>query len=67
MDEPATHPTTSDISMLMKDLGFKWSNEGQIYYHEYNYEHLESNTAEAIYQKLVGRKPYNGVLRSLDQ
>src|SRR6266568_643298 len=29
--QPSSYPTTSDISMFMKELGFKWSNDAQIY------------------------------------
>lgn len=57
---PTSHPTTSDISMLMKELGFKWSNEGQIYY-SWNYQHIDSKTAEFIYERLLGNKPYTPI------
>lgn len=60
MDEPNTYPTTSDISMFMKELGFYWSNDAQIYYHANSsgYEHITRNTAERLYLYLMGNNPY---------
>jgi hypothetical protein len=58
--QPATYPTTSDISMFMRSLGFKWSNDAQIYYHDNmnRYEHLSRNTAERLYKHFIGDKPF---------
>jgi len=55
-----SHPTTSDVSMFMRELGFKWSNDAQIYYHDnmLGYEHLSRKTADRLYKYLIGDKPY---------
>lgn len=60
MNQSATNPTTSDISQLMQFLGFKWSNDAQIYYHDNmnGYEHLSRKTAERLYKILIGNKPF---------
>lgn len=58
--QPNSHPTISDISMFMREIGFKWSNDTQIYYHDNinGYEHLSKQTAERLYKYLIGNKPY---------
>lgn len=58
---PSSYPTTSDISCFMGELGFKWSNDAQVYYHEsmIKYEHLTRQTAERLYKYLIGDKPYS--------
>jgi len=60
MNGPSKYPTTSDISMFMQELGFKWSNDAQIYYHDNSlgYEHMSGRTAERLYKYLIGAKPY---------
>jgi len=65
MDNPATYPTTSDISMFMRELGFEWSNNAQIYYHDNmnRYEHLSNKTAERLYKILVGNKPFTSLTK----
>ena len=46
-----SYPTTSDISEFMAKLGFKWSNEAQLYYHDspLGYEHVSRKTAERLF------------------
>lgn len=53
-------PTTSDISMLMRELGFDWSNQTQVYY-DYNCQLISRKAAERIYKKLLGSNPYSPV------
>ena len=55
--QPNSYPTTSDISMFMNELGYKWSNEAQTYY-DYNFEHISRKSAERLYKYLIGDKPY---------
>jgi len=64
---PSSHPTTSDISQLMRDFGFKWSNDTQIYYYESSlgYEYVSLRTAEILYSKILGNKPYEPIPNSL--
>jgi len=59
--QPDSYPTTSDISMFMQELGFKWSNDAQIFYHQNSlgYEHLSDETAKRLYKYLIGDKPYS--------
>jgi hypothetical protein len=66
--QPDSYPTTSDISMLMRDLGFKWSNDAQIYYHDdmNRYEHLSRKTADRLYKILIGNTYYIDLKTSLN-
>lgn len=61
MNTSATFPTTSDISMFMKHLGFKWSNEAQIYYWDNmtGYGYINRKTAKRLYKVLIGDKPFS--------
>lgn len=63
--QPSSYPTTSDISRFMRDLGFQWSNDGQIYFGT-NYQHIEKRVAEYMYERLIGREPYQGQLSVLN-
>ncbi len=55
MEQPNSHPTTSDISQFMEWMGLTWSNEGQIYYEVNNYEfHITREAAEMMYKKTIG-------------
>ena len=60
---PSSYPTTSDISMFMRELGFKWSNDAQIYYYDSSlgYEHISNKTANRLYKYLIGDKPYSPI------
>lgn len=60
MNSPSSYPTTSDISAFMQSLGFKWSNQARVYYHDSSlgYEYVSRKTAETIYLKLLGENPY---------
>lgn len=53
MDEANYAPTTSDISEFMRELGYSWSNEAQIYYNYY-YEHITQEVAIKLYEILIG-------------
>lgn len=56
---PGSYPTISDISMLMKEFGYKWSNEAQVYYEIGNYDgHITRKASEKLYERLIGKKPY---------
>ncbi len=59
--QPSSYPTTSDISSLMMDLGYLWSNEAQVYY-DYGYELISRKSAEKIYDRLIGNKPYTQII-----
>ena len=59
-DGPSTYPTTSDISSLMRELGYKWSNEAQVYY-DSGYQHISSKSAKGLYKYLIGNKPYKAI------
>ena len=67
---PASHPTTSDISMFMTKLGYKWSNQAQVYF--YNIpckclprhdmiQTIDDTTAKHIYKSLIGDNPYKPI------
>jgi hypothetical protein len=56
--QPSSYPTTSDISAFMRELGYQWSNEAQIYY-DYNYNLVSRKSAERIYGRLIGNNPFN--------
>lgn len=60
---PSSYPTTSDISVFMQELGYKWSNDAQIYYNQNGamYTHMTRLTAERLYRYLIGDKPYTPV------
>lgn len=60
MNSPVTYPTTSDISAFMQSIGFKWSNEAQLYYHDSSlgYEHISDKTARRLYKHFIGDKPF---------
>ena len=60
---PATFPTTSDISQLMRELGYQWSNEAQTFY-GFNYDLISDRTARRLYKVLIGDKPYSRVTPS---
>jgi len=51
----------------MRDFGFKWSNDTQIYYYESSlgYEYVSLRTAEILYSKILGNKPYEPIPNSL--
>jgi hypothetical protein len=57
---PSSYPTTSDISMFMQELGYKWSNDAQIYYNQNGarYTHMSRDGADRLYKYLIGDKPY---------
>ncbi len=57
----SSYPTTSDISQFMKELGYRWSNEAQVYY-DYNYEHISRKSADRLYKYLIGDKPYTPLI-----
>lgn len=61
---PSNYPTTSDISMFMRELGFEWSNQAQLYFHSNSlkYEYLSRATAERLYKYLIGDKPYSPLI-----
>lgn len=74
MDAPATHPTTSDIGLFMRDLCYEWSNEAQVYYYNIpckckplhrNVQTINRVTAEHMYKCLNGDKPYAPLIRSV--
>lgn len=52
--------TISDISMFMRDLGFVWSNQSQIYYNTCYY-HINNKVAEWLYRSIIGDKSYEPV------
>jgi hypothetical protein len=56
-DKPSSYPTTSDISELMRWLGYTWSNEAQTYY-DYNFHFISRKSAEKLYEVLIGDKPF---------
>lgn len=62
--QPSSYPTTSDISQFMRDIGFQWSNEGQIYFGS-NYQHIERKVAEYMYERLIGNEPYQGQMSTI--
>ncbi len=62
MNSPSTYPTTSDISAFMRELGYLWSNEAQVYY-DFNYEHISDKSARKLYKYLVGANPFDKPLR----
>ena len=62
-----SHPTTSDISMFMRDFNYEWSNQAQIYFYNIPCKCLPRHdtiqtinrvTAEHMYKSLIGDKPY---------
>lgn len=55
--QPSSCPTTSDINCFMRELGYLWSNEAQVYY-DYNYQHISDKSAKRLYKKLIGEKPF---------
>lgn len=55
--QPSSYPTTSDISQFMRDFGFEWSNDAQVYY-DFDFEHISNKTARKLYKLLIGNKPY---------
>lgn len=56
-NQPSSYPTTSDISQLMRELGYLWSNESQTYY-DYNFQLISDKSARRIYRVLIGKKPF---------
>ena len=60
---PSTYPTTSDISQLMKQIGYQWSNDAQIYYNQNgsSYTHITSEGATRMYKYLIGAEPYSPI------
>ena len=54
------YPTISDICALMKELGYKWSNETQVYY-DYDFNIISDKSAHRIYNRLLGKNPYSTV------
>jgi hypothetical protein len=65
--QPLSFPTTSDISKFMRDLGYYWSNQAQVYYHDIPCKCLPTHrtpqtidnvTATHMYRCLIGDKPY---------
>ena len=66
MNASATSPTTSDISSFMRELGYVWSNEVQTYY-DYNFQTISRKSAERLYTRLIGDKPFtNFVVNGVD-
>lgn len=57
-DQPAHYPTTSDISQFMQHLGYGWSNDSQTYY-DWDFQHISRKSAERLYAKLIGNKPFD--------
>lgn len=64
---PSSYPTTSDVSMFMKDLCYEWSNQAQVYYYNIpckclprhnTIQTINRTTAEHMYKCLLGDKPY---------
>ena len=64
-DGPATYPTTSDIGSFMRELGYEWSNEAQIYYCKYDYSHISGKVAKRLYKYLIGDKPYRRLIKKV--
>ncbi|KKL67573.1 hypothetical protein LCGC14_2133620 [marine sediment metagenome] len=67
---PGQHPSTYDISLFMKELGYTWSNEAQVYFHSSPCKCLQKHalpltinrtTVEHIYKCLIGDKPYTSL------
>ena len=70
---PGSYPTTSDIGLFMKALGYEWSNEAQIYFHNApcgclpkhrTPQTIDRNTAEHMYKILLGSNPYSPLIRN---
>ena len=57
---PSTYPTTSDISMFMRELGYEWSNQVQTYFN-YDFEYISGKQAEKMYEKIIGNKPFKSL------
>ena len=55
---PDGHPTSSDLSMMMQSMGYEWSNEAQVYFHNWDFYLVPHMTAEHIYRRFYGNKPY---------
>lgn len=58
MNTTNSFPTTSDISAFMRELGYEWSNQAQVYFN-WDYDNLKRRQAEKLYKKLIGEKPFN--------
>ena len=65
---PSSYPTTSDISMFMRDLKYEWSNQAQVYFYNIpckclprhnTIQTIDRVTAEHIYKSLIGNNPYS--------
>lgn len=41
----------------MRELGYQWSNEAQVYF-DYNFEHISRKSAERLYKRFIGNKPF---------
>lgn len=56
--QPNSYPTTSDISMFMRELGYQWSNEAQVFY-DWDFQHISRKSADRLYKYLIGAKEYS--------
>lgn len=64
----SNYPTTSDISLFMRSIGYDWSNQAQVYFYNFpckcipmhnNPQTIDRTTAEHIYKSLYGNNPYD--------
>ena len=67
---PGSHPTTSDIGLFMKVMGYDWSNQVQVYFKNFpckcvpthrEPQTIDRNTAEHIYKSLIGNKAFEEI------
>jgi hypothetical protein len=58
---PDHHPTTSDISQFMISIGYRWSNESQIYYEYWASSpgHIFVEDAKRLYIRIIGERPFD--------
>lgn len=69
-DSPSIYPTTSDISIFMREiLWYKWSYEAQVFYEDktmLSFQTIDWKTAELIYKKIVWDKPIESILNAFN-
>jgi len=67
----SSHPTTSDIGMMMRELKYEWSNEAQVYYYAIpckclprhrTIQTIDRVMAEHIYKSIFGDNPFENFL-----
>ena len=67
LSQPSSYPTTSDISQFMQSIGYKWSNQAQVYFHDLpcrclplhkTPQTIDRATAECMYKTLFGNVAY---------